>query len=216
MKNVLLIGASGFIGSAILNETLNREFEVTAVTRNPEKITVEHPLLHKVKGDILLKKSLQPLLKGVKNVICAYNPGWVNPDIFEETIKGYANLIACAKKAKVERLLIVGGAGSLFVEEDVRLVDSGKIPEAILPGVKAMAAILYDLQINEKELDWVFFSPAGEISPGARTGKYRLGKDNLIVNAVGESLISVEDYAMEMVNELEHPKRHHTRFTIGY
>ena len=216
MKDVLLIGASGFIGSAILNEALNRGFEVTAVTRNPEKITVENPLLHKVKGDILSKKSLQPLLKGVKNVVCAYNPGWTNPNIFEDTIKGYANLIECAKKAKVERLLIVGGAGSLFVEEGIRLVDSGKIPEAILPGVKAMAMILYDLQINEKELDWVFFSPASEITPGARTGKYRLGKDHLVVNANGESRISVEDYAMEMINELDHPKRHRSRFTIGY
>jgi len=216
MKDVLLIGASGFIGSAILNEALSRGFNVTAVTRNPEKIAVEHPQLHKVKGDILSKKILLPLLKGEKNVVCAYNPGWMNPAIFDDTIKGYANLIECAKKAKVERLLIVGGAGSLFVEEGVRLVDSGKIPEAILSGVKAMAMILYDLQINEKELDWVFFSPAGEITHGARTGKYRLGKDNLIVNADGESRISVEDYAMEMVNELEHPKRHRTRFTIGY
>ena len=216
MNKVLIIGASGFIGSAILNEALSRGLEVTAVNRNPDKIAIEHPLLHKVKGDILSKKSLQPLLKGVKNIISAFNPGWTDPKIFENTIKGYANLFECAKKAKVERLLIVGGAGILFVSEGVRMINSGKIPKAILPGVKAMAAILYELQANEKELDWVFFCPAGEISPGARTGKYRLGRDNLIVNPNGESKISVEDYAMEMINELQHPKRHRTRFTIGY
>ncbi|MDD6209600.1 MAG: NAD(P)-dependent oxidoreductase [Bacteroidales bacterium] len=216
MKSVSIIGASGFVGSAILNEALNREFEVTAIVRNPEKITTENPLLHKVKGDVLSETSLLPLLSGTANVISAYNPGWTNPDIFEETIKAYANIIKCCKKAGVQRLLIVGGAGSLYVSPDTRLVESGKIPEAILPGVKAMAVILYDLQINENELDWVFFSPAGELSPGPKTGKYRLGKDNLIINAKGESLISLGDYAMEMINELDHPKRHRSRFTIGY
>ena len=216
MKSVFLIGASGFVGSAILDEALQRGFEVTAMARHPEKITADNPLLRKVEGDVLSKKSLQSLLKGAKTVISAYNPGWTNPDIFDETIKGYANIIECSKKAGVERLLIVGGAGSLFVSENLRLVDSGRIEEAILPGVKAMALILYDLQINEKKLDWVFFSPAGEIIAGERTGKYRLGKDNLIVNTNGESRISLEDYAREMINELEHPKRHQTRFTIGY
>ena len=216
MKHVFLIGASGFVGSSILNEALSRGFGVTTVTRHPEKIEIDNPSLHKVKGDVFSSESLLSSLKGAKNVICAYSPGTTSPDIFEETIKGYANIIDCSKKAGVERLLIVGGAGSLFVSENLRLVDSGKIPEAIMPSVKAMALILYDLQINEKELDWVFFSPAEEILPGERTGKYRLGKDNLIVNANGESRISLEDYAREMINELEHPKRHQTRFTIGY
>lgn len=216
MKSVVIIGASGFVGSAILTEALNRGFDVTAITRHPEKITTDHPSLHKVKGDVLSSDSLQPLLINQENVISAYNPGWTNPDIFEDIIKGYSNICECCRKANIKRLLIVGGAGSLFVSEEVRLADSGKIPEAILPGVKAMAAILYDLQLNEHELDWVFFSPAGELSPGQRTGKYRLGKDHLVVNAAGESFISLEDYAMEMINELEHPKRHRVRFTIGY
>jgi len=216
MKSVLIIGASGFVGAAVTNEALERGFEVKAMTRHPEKIEIENPLLTKVKGDVLAKRSLSAHMKGMKLVISAYNPGWDNPNIFDDTIKGYANIIECAKKTGVERLLIVGGAGSLFVSEGLRLVDSGAIPEPILPGVKAMALILYDLQINEKDLDWVFFSPAGEISPGERTGKYRLGKDNLIVNAAGESKISLEDYAREMLNELLHPKRHQTRFTIGY
>ena len=216
MKSVVIIGASGFVGSAILSEALNRGFEVTAITRHPESITTEHPLLCKVKGDVLSMDSLLPLLSGHENVISAYNPGWTNPNIFEDIIRGYGNICECCKKANIKRLLIVGGAGSLFVSEDTRLADSGKIPEAILPGVKGMASILYDLQLNENVLDWVFFSPAGELCPGERTGKYRLGKDHLIVNASGESSISLEDYAMEMINELEHPKRHRTRFTIGY
>jgi putative NADH-flavin reductase len=89
-------------------------------------------------------------------------------------------------------------------------------PEAYLPAVKALADVyLIDL-MAEKKIDWVFFSPAGTIEPGQRTMKFRLGKDDLILNEKGESKISVQDYAMAMIDELEKPAHHRERFTIGY
>ena len=109
-----------------------------------------------------------------------------------------------------------GGAGSLFVSPGKRLMDAGLIPESFLPALRALAEIyLVDL-MAEKNIDWVFFSPAGNLEPGMRTGKFRLGKNDLIVNEKGESKISVQDYAKAMIDELENPAHHRERFTIGY
>lgn len=96
------------------------------------------------------------------------------------------------------------------------MVDSGAIPDAIMGGVKSLGEFYLNTLINEKDIDWVFFSPAGALLPGQRTGKFRLGKDDLIVDENGNSRISVEDYAVAMVDELETPKHHCERFTIGY
>ena len=120
------------------------------------------------------------------------------------------------KKAGVNRFLMVGGAGSLFIAPGLRLMDSGEVPENILPGVKALGEFYLNFLKKEKEIDWVFFSPAADMRPGVRTGRYRLGKDDMIVDIVGNSHISVEDYAAAMIDELEYPKHHQERFTIGY
>lgn len=119
------------------------------------------------------------------------------------------------KEAGVHRLLIVGGAGSLYVAPGVRVMDRG-VPEAFAPGVKGLAEVYYSYLIPEKELDWVFFSPAANLVPGERTRKFRLGKDDLIRSVSGESRISVEDYAVAMIDELEKEMHHRERFTIGY
>ena len=168
MKKVVIIGASGFVGSAILSEALERGFRVTAIVRHPEKMTVRRPELEVV-----------------------------------------------VKEAGVRRLLIVGGAGSLYVAPGVRVMDRG-VPEAFAPGVKGLAEVYYSYLIPEKELDWVFFSPAANLVPGERTRKFRLGKDDLIRSVSGESRISVEDYAVAMIDELEKEMHHRERFTIGY
>ncbi len=199
VKKIVLIGASGFVGSALLNEALNRGFEVTAVVRHPEKIKIENENLKVVKADV-----------------SAFNPGWNNPDIYDETIKVYLTIIDGVKKAGVNRFLMVGGAGSLFIAPGLRLMDSGEVPENILPGVKALGEFYLNFLKKEKEIDWVFFSPAADMRPGVRTGRYRLGKDDMIVDIVGNSHISVEDYAAAMIDELEYPKHHQERFTIGY
>ena len=216
MKKIALIGASGLVGSAILKESLQRGHMVTAIVRNPDKIKLEDPNLLIRKGDVLSEQSVPELISGADVVISAYNPGWTNPNIAEETTRAYNSIIGGVKKAKIPRLLIVGGAGSLYVAPEKRLMDTGVIPQSFMPAIEALADVFYDLQKEEKEIDWAFFSPAGNIAPGERTGKFRLGKDNLIVDPKGESNISVEDYAVAMLNEVEAPEHHRERFTIGY
>lgn len=216
MAKVVLIGASEFVGSAILKELLNRSIKVTAVVRKPENIKITNSNLTVVKADVSDANRLADICEGADAVISAYNPGWTNPDIYELILKVYPEILKGVKKAGVKRLLIVGGAGTLFVSPGLRVVDSGAIPNEILGGVKSLGEFYLNTLMHEKDIDWVFFSPAGIIEPGERTGKYRLGKDDLIVNKDGESKISVEDYAKAMVDELEKPEHHQERFTIGY
>lgn len=216
MKNVVLIGASGFVGSAILNELLTKGHKVTAIVRNPQKINVENPNLAVIKADVSDTNTLINACKGKDAVISAYNPGWTNPHIYEETLRNYPLILDAVKQSGVKRLLCVGGAGTLFCAPGLRVVDSGVIPEAIMGGVKSLGEFYLNTLMNEKDIDWIFFSPAGTLEPGQRTGKFRLGKDDLIVDENGNSHISVEDYAVAMIDELENPKHHHERFTIGY
>ncbi|WP_417121372.1 NAD(P)-dependent oxidoreductase [Phocaeicola plebeius] len=216
MKNVVLIGASGFVGSAILNELLTKGHKVTAIVRNPQKINVENPNLAVIKADVSDTITLINACKGKDAVISAYNPGWTNPHIYEETLRNYPLILDAVKQSGVKRLLCVGGAGTLFCAPGLRVVDSGVIPEAIMGGVKSLGEFYLNTLMNEKDIDWIFFSPAGTLEPGQRTGKFRLGKDDLIVDENGNSHISVEDYAVAMIDELENPKHHYERFTIGY
>ncbi len=214
--NVVLIGASGFIGSALLSELLGRGHRVKAIVRNPEKVSLVHPDLELVQADVANAEHLSTLCQGADAVLSAYNPGWQNPNIAAETLENYPRILQAVKASGVTRLLIVGGAGSLFCAPNLRVVDAGVIPEEIIGAVRALGDFYLNTLCEERELDWVFFSPAGMIQPGERTCHYRLGKDDLIVDADGNSLISVEDYAHAMVNELEQPKHHQERFTIGY
>lgn len=216
MKNVVLIGASGFVGNAILNELLSRGHKVTAVVRNPEKINVSNSNLEIVKTDIADTNAMVGICKGKEAIISAYNPGWTNPDIYEETLRNYPLILEAAKRSGAKRLLCVGGAGTLFCAPGLRVVDSGAISDAIMGGVKSLGEFYLNTLMNEKDIDWIFFSPAGTLEPGKRTGKFRLGKDDLIIDENGISHISVEDYAVAMVDELENPKHHCERFTIGY
>ena len=165
VKKIVLIGASGFVGSALLNEALNRGFEVTAVVRHPEKIKIENENLKVVKADVSALDEVAAVCKGADAVISAFNPGWNNPDIYDETIKVYLTIIDGVKKAGVNRFLMVGGAGSLFIAPGLRLMDSGEVPENILPGVKALGEFYLNFLKKEKEIDWVFFSPAADITP---------------------------------------------------
>ncbi len=221
-KKVALIGASGFVGSAILRELLDRGYQVEALVHNPEKMKIESPALTVKKVDVANEEALEKDLQGYDNVISAYNPGWANPNIYEETLTNYPRILEAAKKAGVKRLLIVGGAGTLFVKPGVRLIDTGTLPEAWVPGVKSLGEFYLNTLMNENDIDWVFFSPAGNLGdmgakgPGKRTGVYRLGKDDMIFDKDGNSFISVEDYAKAMVDELAESVHHKERFTIGY
>lgn len=211
---VAIIGASGNIGSVIRDEALTRGHAVTAIVRNPERITIKHPSLTVMKGDVL-KDNVDQLIQGHDAVISAYNPGWNNPNIHDDTIRAYRAIIAGVKKSGVNRLLVVGGAGSLEVSPGVQLIDTMKVPELIRAGILGLREVLYILR-KEKDLDWTFLSPAATISPGQRTGHFRLGKDQVLQDANGESKISREDYAVAMVDELEKPKHSRERFTVAY
>ena len=217
-QNVLLIGATGFVGSALLNELVNRGHKVTAVVRDPEKLAGKDNVVA-VKADVTDVEAIANLAKGKDAVISAYNPGWTNPRQYEETLENYPLIVEAAKKSGVNRLLIVGGAGTLFVKPGLRLVDTGTLPEAWLPGVKSLGEFYLNTLMKEQDIDWIFLSPAanlGNLQPGTRTGKYRVGKDDLLVDEKGDSFISVEDYAVAMIDELETPRHHKERFTVAY
>ncbi len=211
-----LIGASGFIGSVILKELLARGHEVTAIVRNAGKITAQSPNLRIVEQDAGDQKALAAVLKGHDAVISSYNPGWSNPNIVEDTKRVNPAILEAVKEAAIPRFQVVGGAGTLFCAPGVRVLDAGVIPEDLLPAIRAFGEFFLNTLAKENNVDWIFFSPAGTIEPGERTGKYRLGHDDLIVDADGKSRISVEDYAKAMVDELEKPIHHKERFTIGY
>jgi putative NADH-flavin reductase len=208
------IGATGFLGSAILREALNRGHQVTAIVRHPEKLP-QHPDLVAQRGDVTNKAETNALVVGHDAVISAYSPGRNVPDTYQQHISGYRMIIAGVKKAGVKRLLVVGGAGSLEVAPGVQLVDTPQFPEQWKAGALATREVLYLLH-DEPELEWTFPSPSATIAPGERTGQFRLGTDQLLTDANGQSRISVEDYAVAMLDELENPKHIRQRFTAGY
>lgn len=216
MKNVILIGATGFVGSAILNELVNRGHKVTAVVRDIEKLPKNENVVA-VKEDVANVDAIVKLAEGKDAIISAYNPGWMNPDIATLIETNYPRILEAAKKSGVKRLLIVGGAGTLFCAPGLRVVDSGAIPQEIMGGVRPLGDFYLNTLMKENDIDWIFFSPAGAFdNDGKRTGTFRLGKDDLIVDEQGNSHISVQDYAMAMVDELEQENHHKERFTIGY
>lgn len=216
MKNVILIGASGFVGTAILNELLNRGHKVTAIVRDPAKVNASNPNLKVIQADVTDTDVLIEASKGKDAVISAYNPGWKNPNIYEETLKNYPLIVDSVKKAGVERLLIVGGAGTLFYAPGKMVMDADDVPAKLLPGIKSLGEFYLNTLRKENDIDWIFLSPAANMTPGERTGKFRIGKDDLVVDVNGDSNISVEDYAVAMVDELEQKHHHKERFTIGY
>lgn len=211
---VALIGATGFVGSAILKEALDRGHEVTAIVRHPEKLT-PHPKLHPQKGDVYNEDEVARVVAGHDAVISAFNPGWGNQDIYNQQVKGTKAIINGVKKAGIKRLLFVGGAGSLEVKPGVQALDLPSFPAEYKQGALATREAL-NLLRKEAGLDWSFLSPSADIAPGQRTGKFRLGKDQMLKDANGQSRISTEDYAMAMIDEVEKPTHVRQRFTVGY
>lgn len=212
--NIALLGATGFVGSALLNEALDRGHTVSAIVRHPEKLEPRDRLVVK-RGDVYDAALLANLIQGQDAVISAFNPGWKDPNLYDDQVRGTASIIAAIKKAGIKRVLWVGGAGGLEVKSGVRVIDSPDLPDWVRPGSLATMEALEELR-KEPELEWSFLAPSAQLQPGIRTGKFRLGTDQLLVDSNGQSRISVQDYAVAMIDELEHPKHIRQRFTVGY
>jgi putative NADH-flavin reductase len=208
--HIALYGATGQSGSRILTELLSRGHQVTAIARNPAKLPAQ-PGLTVVQGDVSSADAIASKIKGADAVVSAYAPP---PDDTDQLLPATERLMEAVKVAGVKRLLIVGGAGSLEVAPGVTLIDSGHVPAPWMPIAVSHANLLK--LVKKSEINWTYFSPAGFFIPGERTGKFRLGKDALIANDQGDSRISLEDYAIALVDELETPKHERERFTIGY
>lgn len=210
---IAVIGATGFIGSAILKEALARNHRVSALVSRPEKLTVQANLTP-VKTDVQDPAALAQQLADYDAVISAFS-GHAQSDTYGYYVQGIRSIIAAAKQAQVPRLLVVGGAGSLEVAPGVALLDTPNFPEAYKASAEGAREALKLLR-QENALNWTLLSPSAMIAPGERTGQFRLGGDQLLVDAEGNSRISVEDYAVALVDELEHAEHQRRRFTVGY
>lgn len=199
---VAILGASGHVGKHLVDEALQRGHTVTGIARRPEKIEQN---IAKIKADVTEADALIQAIKENDAVISSVRFANFDPHA----------LVAAVKKANVKRLLVVGGAGSLKLPNETDLVDSPVFPAEWKDEAKAGREFLRVLR-EEKELDWTFVSPSVHFEPGARTGKFRIGKDHLLTDAEGVSAISMQDYAMAMLDELENPRHTRQRFTVGY
>jgi len=214
---VALIGASGFVGTAVLNELLERGHQVTAIVRHPEKVK-QGDKVTLVKANALEENEVANAVKGHDAVVSTYNPGWTNPNIYEEFLQGAQAIQKGVKTAGVKRFLVVGGAGSLYVAPGTQLIDTPQFPAEWKPGALAAREYLNIIK-EEQDLDWTFLSPAIEMhqgTSGERKGTYRKGLDNPVFDENGRSIISVEDMAIAIVDELENPQYIRQRFTVAY
>ena len=201
---IAVIGASGNAGSRISAELARRGHAVTAIARHPEKIAAQANVTA-VKGDVLDQAGLALLIAGHDAAISSVHFTASDP----------VRLIGAAKDSKVGRYLVVGGAGSLEVAPGVRLVTTPGFPVAYKAEAEKGAAFL-DLLRAEKELNWTFLSPSALFTAGERTGKFRLGTDQLLTAEDGKSWISFEDFAVALADEIERPAHIRQRFTVGY
>ena len=206
--NVVLFGATGKAGSRILKELLARGHQVTAALRKPTTLSAGVTVKQ---DDLSNVDHTATVIAGADAVVSAYGPPPDNTDLL---IGATQRLVEAVRKAGVPRLIVVGGAASLEVAPGVTLLASGHVPLEWLPIAASHAKVLE--MIRASDINWTYFSPAGFFEPGERTGKFRLGKDSLIMDANGQSRISMEDYAIALVDELEKPANERARFTIGY
>ncbi|MGC2300472.1 MAG: NAD(P)-dependent oxidoreductase [Acidobacteriaceae bacterium] len=211
---VVLIGASGMIGGRVLKELISRGHKVVAVVRDSSRVSAE-PGVTVAVGDVNNAAELSGVMREADAVVDAYGPGEGNAG---KVIDATRSILAALRQAGVRRVIIVGGAASLFEASGVTLLDSGDLPEQWLPIAKAHSDLLKLIRTTDlaADLEWTYLSPAAFIQPGERTGKFRLGKDDLVVDQEGQSRISAEDYAIALVNELERPQHVRERFTVGY
>lgn len=216
MKKIAVIGATGFVGKQVVKELESRGYNVDAIVRDASKVAQNEHVVAK-SLDINNVTELSEALKENDAVISAFNAGWTNPNLYNDFLNGSKNIEKAVENSGVKRLITVGGAGSLYIDGQ-QLVDGPDFPADIKPGALAARDYLNEIK-NNSTLDWTFFSPAIEMHPGTagvRVGKYRTSLVNPVFNEEGRSIISVEDVAVALVDELEQNNHIRERFTAGY
>ncbi|GFE56325.1 NAD(P)-dependent oxidoreductase [Geobacter sp. AOG1] len=214
--NLIIIGASGFVGTAVREEALERGHTVTAIVRNPGRLP-NHPRLTALKGDVFDIPATTGQLRGHDAIISAFftGPAQEGDDVCQRNVDAYRAIIAAARTSGVKRILIVGGAGSLEVAPGVRLVDTPQFPAEIRPKALAACEVLEMIRGNE-DLEWSFISPSPLLKPGRRTGIFRTGRDQVLMGEGGPTWITVADLAVAILDEIGHPRHLRNRFTVGY
>jgi uncharacterized protein len=214
---IVVYGGSGMIGSRIVNEAAARGHQVMVVDRSPRP-ELAPTGVHVMTGDVFDLADVSRNISGQDVLVTAIA---ARPTPTRDFYVRLVKTAVAAQRAQVgtlkTRLMVVGGAGSLTNAEGKRIVDTftATVPEAAVNEIRSMAESL-DYLRTVKDTSWTFFSPAGSIAPGQRTGKFRVGRDALIVDDKGQSRISAEDYAVAMLDEIENPKHVNSRFTVGY
>ena len=215
-KKVAVIGATGFVGKQVVNELSNRGYVVNAIARDSSKVEAKDSVTA-ISADVNNVEELAKVLEGNDAVINTFNAGWTNPNLYNDFLNGSKNIEKAVEESGVKRFITVGGAGSLFIDGN-QLVDGPDFPADIKPGATAARDYLNEIKKNET-LDWTFFSPAIEMHPGTagvRKGTYRTALENPVFDADGRSILSVEDVAVALVDELEQNNFVKQRFTAAY
>jgi uncharacterized protein len=207
---ILLVGASGMIGSRILTEATSRGHYVIAASRHPDKIA-SGPNIHPVKLDATDRKAFVTEARNADVIVLATSPRGGTDPLAEA--KAVSDAAIATARATHKRLMVVGGGGSLNFPDGKPVVDS--LPPAYQGEARALRAVLDRLKTTS-DIDWTFFSPPMSIAPGTHTGKYRLGTTVLLTDAAGKSRISAEDYADALVKELEKPEHSRAQMTVAY
>ena len=215
--NLAVIGATGYVGDAVVRELAARGHNITAFARNPAKVLAAANV-RAVAADVTAA-DFAAQLAGFDAVVSAFNPGWTNPHIARDFRAGYAAILAAAKAAQVPYLLAVGGAGSLYVAPGVQLIDTPAFPQEIIDGANAARELLRDLQARD-DLNWSLISPPALLGAEAgfseeRTGKYRLGQDDLLMDGDAPAGISVADLAVAIADDVEQKAHLRQRFTVA-
>jgi len=211
---VALIGATGFVGSRMMVEALQRGHEVTAIARDLGHLP-SVPQLYPASANVFDWEAIASLVVGHDAVIDAFHPGWGTPDSGALQLSGAQAIVAATKQAGIPRLLVVGSAGTLKIAPCLDFLDTGEYPHEMKATARASRELLRQLR-REEELQWTVLTPPAVLEPGARTGSFRLDDDKLVVDENGLSTVSLEDYAVAMIDELENPQHVGQRFTIGY
>jgi putative NADH-flavin reductase len=214
---IVLFGATGNIGRCIVKEALSRGHQVVGVVRDPRAVEAPDPRVTLRRGDATDPASVAELARGADAVVSAISPRPNARGLAAPSLAGAARaLIAGLRDAGTKRLVVVGGAGTLEVAPGQALVDQPEFPDAYKPEALEGRASLEAYRAGASGLDWTFVSPAAEVGPGERTGRYRMTDDQLLTDASGKSFITFEDYAVAILDELEHPQHVARRFGVAY